>query len=91
MHICEQIVNSSKYLEAQGLTQNQLSSLHHFSLNGRDTSFSSTNNYFGANKNLQERNTKFGNRIIFVANQYKQGKGNFTRMLRLRHRTCRTL
>ena len=82
MHICEQIVKSSKYLEDRGMIQKQLSSLHHFSLKGRDISFSLTNNYFGVNKNLQSRNTNFGNRIIYVSSQYRQNKGSFSQLIK---------
>jgi len=85
MHICEQIVNSSKYLEAQGMTQKQLSSLHHFYLKGRDISFALVNDYFGTNKNLQERNTNFGNRISYVANQYKKHNENITQLIQKAH------
>jgi len=81
MHICEQIVNSSKYLESQGMSQDQLSSLHHFYLKGRDISFNLTNDYFGVNKNLKTRNSNFANRIIFVADQYKQHKGSMSQLI----------
>lgn len=81
MHICEQVVNSAKYLEDNGFTQKQLSSLHHFSLDGKDESFSALLNYFSVNKNLQERNTNLANRIIYVANQYKLNKGNFSQLV----------
>lgn len=81
MHICEQVVMSAKYLEDNGFTQKQLSSLHHFSLDGKDESFSSLLKYFSVNKNLQERNTNLANRIIYVANQYKLNKGTFSQLI----------
>jgi len=81
MHICEQVVNSAKYLEANGFTQKQLSSLHHFSLEGGEETFRSLEKYFSEKKNLQERNTNLANRLIFVADQYKQKKGTFSQLI----------
>ena len=82
MHICEQMVNNVKYLEDQGFTQEQLSSLHHFSLKGRDVSFNLVKDYFGINKNLRDRNADFGNRIIFVAHNHKQDENNFSVLIK---------
>ena len=81
MHICEQVINSAKYLEENGFTQKQLSSLHHFSLDGRDETFNSLEKYFSENKNLHDRNTNLANRLIFVADQYKQKKGTFSQLI----------
>lgn len=81
MHICEQVVNSAKYLEEKGLTQRQLTSLHHRSLDGGEESFSSLLKYFSVNKNLQKKNTNLANRIIFVADQYKLKKGTFSQLI----------
>ena len=81
MHICEQVINSSKYLEANGFTQKQLSMLHHFSLDGRDETFRAQEKYFSVNKELQDRNTHLANRLIFVADQYKQNKGTFSQLI----------
>jgi len=82
MHICEQVVNSAKYLEENGFTQKQLSSLHHFSLDGKDETFRSLGKYFSENKELQERNTNLANRLIYVADQYKQKKGTFSELIK---------
>lgn len=81
MHICEQVVNRAKYLEEKGLTQKQLTSLHHRSLDGGEESFSSLLKYFSVNKNLQKKNTNLANRIIFVADQYKLKKGAFSQLI----------
>ena len=56
--------------------------MHHFSLKGRDISFGQVKNYFGSNKNLQDRNITFGNRIIYVADQHKQGKGGLSQLIK---------
>ena len=81
MHICEQVVKSAKYLEENGFTQKQLSSLHHFSLEGREETFRRLEKYFSENKNLHERNTNLANRLIFVADQYKQNNGTFSELI----------
>ena len=81
MHICEQVINSAKYLEENGFTQKQLSSLHHFLLDGRDETFRSLEKYFSVNKELQDRNTNLANRLIYVADQYKQNNGAFSELI----------
>jgi len=81
MHICEQLLNSTQYLEKHGLTQKQLSSLHHFSLKGREVSFNGLYKYFAINKELQKRNSNFANRVIFVANHYKQNQVNYSHLI----------
>jgi len=81
MHICEQVVTNAKYLEDNGFTQKQLSSLHHLSLQGKEERYSSLIKYFSVNKNLRDRNTDLANRIIFVANQYKLNKGTFSQLI----------
>ena len=81
MHICEQVINSAKYLEENGFTQKQLSSLHHFSLDGRDETFRSLEKYFSVNKELQDRNTNLANRLMYVADQYKQNNGAFSELI----------
>ena len=81
MNICEQLLNSAQHLEEHGLTQKQLSSLHHFSLKGREVSFKELHSYFGVDKELQSRNSNFANRVIYVASKYKQNKGNFSQLI----------
>ena len=81
MHICEQVVESVQYLEEHGFTKKQLSSLHHFSLTGKDVGFNSVKKYLGINKNLQDNNYNFANRIIYVASQYKNKKGSFLEVI----------
>lgn len=81
MHICEQVVTSANYLEDNGFTQKQLSSLHHRSLVGGEENFSSLLKYFSINKNLQKKNANLANRIIFIADQHKQKKGTFSQLI----------
>lgn len=81
MHICEQLVNSTQYLEEHGFTQKQLSSLHHFSLKGREVRYRELSRYFGNNIELKIRNFNFANRVVYVAGQHKQGESNFSRLI----------
>ncbi len=80
-HLCERLVTAARYLENNGVSSKQLSLIHHFYLNQRMTTYSSIYKYFGINKNLQSRNTAFANRILYIAESYQQGKGNFTRLV----------
>jgi len=81
MHICDQLVISARYLEAHGLTQPQLTSMHHFSLQGGTECFSTTYEYFGSRKNLQTRNRNYANRLIFVATEHQKTKGDFNELI----------
>ena len=84
MHICEQLVISARYLEAHGFTQQQLSSVHHSSLQGREEAFNSTYDYFGERnrfgeyKNLQARNLNYAHRLIFIAIEHQKHREGFS-------------
>ena len=80
-HLCEQIVDATGYLQARGLTQGQLSTLHHFWLKGRQISFSLVYAYFGTSKNLQERNADFAHRLTFVARKHRAGSGQMVTLI----------
>jgi predicted transcriptional regulator len=82
MHVCEQVVSAAKFLEKSGLTQKQLTSLHHFSLQGKEERLSSLIKYFSVNKNLRDRNIDLANRIIFVANRYRLNNGTFSQLIK---------
>jgi hypothetical protein len=81
MHSCKKIVDAAKYLEANGFTQKQLSSIHHFSLKGRDVSFAEAYRYFGQNKELKDRNLAYGERLAFIAERYKAKAGRFSELI----------
>jgi len=70
-HLCEQLVEASDYFETSGLTEKQLSALHHFSLKGRDITFQRIRRYFGVNKDLRENNINFASRVTFIAREHK--------------------
>jgi hypothetical protein len=81
MHSCERIVEAAKYLEANGFTQKQLSSIHHFSLKGRDVTFAEAYRYFGVNRELGEKNLAYAERLAFIADQYKAKAGRFSDLI----------
>jgi hypothetical protein len=81
VHICEKLMNSALYLEQHGFTQDQLSALHHFSLKDRPVRYNGIYKYFGTNKELQHRNALFAERVIFVADNYKDNKGSFSQLI----------
>ena len=59
------------------MTQAQLSALHHFALRGRPITFALVYSYFGEHKELRDRNSRFGERLEFVAREWKSGRHDF--------------
>ena len=79
---CEQLLESIRHLEKCGFTENQLYALHHFSLKGsRKPRYAGLYKYFGTKKKLELRNTKFSDRLIYVATQHKDGKRDFAQLI----------
>ena len=72
-HICKQLVEAAQYLQSVGMTQSQLTQLHHFSSKGRVVRFNETINYFRTNRELGANNTNYAARLIYVANEYRHG------------------
>jgi hypothetical protein len=56
------------------MSREQISQLHHFSLRGRKASFSEAYRYFGANKELGQKNVRYAERLKFVAAEHKRSK-----------------
>ena len=75
-HPCKQIVTAAKYLQTSGMTSDQLSQIHHFSLKGRKISFGQTMSYFGTDKNLNQNNLDFAKRIEYVETEHRRIGGN---------------
>jgi hypothetical protein len=71
-HLCEQLVEAAQYLQSKGMSQQQLSALHHFSAKGREVTFASIIKYFGINKNLRANNIQFAERLKFVATEHRR-------------------
>jgi hypothetical protein len=76
-HICEQLIEDAGYLKAAGMSQEQLASLHHFSLKDRVETFNSTLGYFSQNRNLGLNNTNYANRLRFVAGEHRRSGKEF--------------
>jgi len=72
--ICKQLVEDAHYLESVGMSREQLSQLHHSSLNGGMESFGGTYSYFGKSKSLRQNNIDYAERLRFVADKHKQGE-----------------
>lgn len=78
MHLCEKAYQSTKYLKEQDFSNKQILSLHQFSLRSNGVmTLNIVIDYFSKNKNLQKNNNNFAHRLIFIAHQHKQGKGEF--------------
>lgn len=78
-HLCERLVDSARYLERQGMSVQQLRSLHHSTT--RPETYRSTYRYFGDNKELKQVNIDYANRLIFVAEQHRQGNGAISTLI----------
>lgn len=78
---CEQIVEATRYLESVGLSRDQLSQLHHFARKGRPISFALVYSYFGESKDLQERNSRFGDRLAYVARERRAGRRDLNSLI----------
>jgi hypothetical protein len=81
MHLCQKLIEAAQFLEATGFTQKQLSSVHHFSLKGRDETYAATYRYFGNPKELKGRNEGYANRLLFIADQYRAKAGRFSDLI----------
>lgn len=81
MNICKKLVESAQYLEKNGFTQKQLSSVHHKSLKGHEETFNATIKYFGAEPGLRERNLNYAKRVVFISEQHKFRKGNYSQLI----------
>lgn len=81
MSICKSLVESAQYLEEDGFTQKQLSSVHHKSLKGHEETFKATIKYFSDEPGLRERNHNYARRVIFIAEQYKLRGGSYSQLI----------
>ncbi|MDX6578016.1 MAG: hypothetical protein QOE96_3969 [Blastocatellia bacterium] len=77
-HVCEQLVEETRYLEAAGLSQAQLSALHHFSLKGRPITFNGVCSYFSKrNGDIWKITSDFASRVLFIAREHRNGAHSF--------------
>jgi hypothetical protein len=78
-HLCERLVDAVRYLEAKGMSVQQLRSMHHSM--SRPETFRSTYRYFGVPKELSSVNVAYANRLIYVAEQHLLGRGNLSGLI----------
>jgi hypothetical protein len=79
-HTCEELVAAARYLEANGMSNEQLRSIHHSKR--RKESFASTYRYFGVNKELKFNNMLYAQRLKYVANGHRQGNQSIAVLVR---------
>jgi hypothetical protein len=80
-HPCDQITKDARSLERAGMTNRQLSQLHHFALSGRTTSFAAVAAYFSVRKDLRSNNTAFGQRPRLVASGHARTGKPFEKLI----------
>jgi hypothetical protein len=72
-HICDRLLAASRYLETAGMSEGDLSALHHFSIKKRGVTYAAVRKYFGIRGDLRETNTSFAERVCYVAKQRRLG------------------
>jgi len=70
-----------KYLKKNGFTENQINSIHHWSINGRWISYENLISYFEVPKNYHARNEKFVERVQFIASEHRKSKRSFQKAI----------
>lgn len=73
------LVEAARYLQAQGLTVEQLRSMHHS--RRRLETFASTYRYFGKNKELKHVNIFYAERLIHVAERHRATGAAFEKLI----------
>jgi hypothetical protein len=74
-HTCIRVVKAATYLQSVGMSVQQLRAIHH-SLRKTET-FASTIRYFGQNKDLGDKNTRYAHRLEFIATEYQKSRTGF--------------
>jgi hypothetical protein len=83
MSLRNECCNNLGYLQEQGLSNNQVDSLHHLS----NITLKSHINYFCedkkgvAERELRPANSIFSHRVTYVANEHKKGNSNFNQLI----------
>ena len=73
----EELLAAAHYLEVAGMSEEQLSQLHHYWLRKRVT-YWQTYDYFGKNLPPRGNNTRYAERLKFVAAQHRLRRGSFS-------------
>jgi hypothetical protein len=71
-HRSDQVAADATYLESAGMSAVELSALHHFSLKGRRGTFNGVRRYFTPGKELRAANTRFAERLGYVAHEHRR-------------------
>ncbi len=77
--MCEQLVAAARYLEAQGMSVQQLRALHH--PQKQPETFASTYGYFGKYDELGAKNRLYAERLIFVSDEHRKGSGGIASLV----------
>ena len=72
-NVCERL----QYLKNNKFTVKQLTSIHHFD----KQTFSDALGYFCVDRDLRENNTKFANRVIFIADNHEKNGKDFNTLI----------
>jgi hypothetical protein len=78
-HICERLVAAAKYLEAQGMSAEQLQAVHHSKR--RKETFAGTYRYFGEAKELKAKNTLYAKRLIYLEQEHRRGQRSISSLV----------
>jgi hypothetical protein len=74
----DQASADATYLQSVGMSEAELSALHHFSLKNRGTfryhgTFNGVRRYFTPGKQLRRNNSRFAERLACVAREHRSG------------------
>ncbi len=77
----EELLAAARYLEAAGMSQEQLWQLHHF-WPRRKVTYWQTYDHFSKHEISCDNNVRYAERLKFVATQHKQGNKDFDDLVR---------
>jgi hypothetical protein len=70
-HLYQQVVEAAHYLQAVGMSEDQLTLLHHRSKTGWTQTFKSLYYYWSVPRDPRPRTLDFANRVRFIAREHK--------------------
>ena len=77
MSIGQRLVASTRYLKEHGLTQPQLTALHHFSAHGKPVTYEAVERFLGSKSKLHAMNVDFARRVEYVASKHRERRCSF--------------
>jgi len=78
-HLCAQVVEAARYLQSAGMSVQHLQAIHH-SVRKTET-FAATIRYFGENKDLGDKNTRYAQRLGFIAAEHRRTGTGFSTLV----------